>query len=65
MRLETLKKKAQKQCDDFNKKCEVGSIVVVKLDSGEKKKTITKSEAQVMSFAAVIWLERIKELKKA
>lgn len=60
MKLETMNKKAQKLCDDFNKKCPVGSAVFVELDSGEKKQTVTTSEAQVMSCSAVIWLEGIR-----
>lgn len=44
----------------FNLACPVGSPVSVRLDSGEVRDTVTRSNAQVLSgHSAVIWLEGI------
>lgn len=51
----------QAACDKFNQKFGVGDPVSVLLDSGETIKTVTTSEAQVLSgHTAVIWLSGIR-----
>ena len=53
--------KLQAACDKFNAAHQVGAAVSVELDSGEMRKTITVSEAQVLSgHTAVIWLDGIR-----
>ena len=50
----------QKQCDRFNTLYRVGQRVSVRLDSGERRITVTRSAAEVLSgHSAVIWLEGI------
>lgn len=50
----------QAACDKFNAAHQVGAAVSVELDGGEMSKTITVSEAQVLSgHSAVIWLKGI------
>ncbi|KAB8066231.1 hypothetical protein [Janthinobacterium violaceinigrum] len=50
----------QAACDKFNAAHQVGAAVSVELDSGKVRKTITVSEAQVLSgHTAVIWLDGI------
>lgn len=51
----------QAECDAFNAKLPVGASVFVKLDSvDEPFKTVTRSEAQVLSgHSAVIWLKDV------
>lgn len=50
----------QAACDKFNAAHQVGAAVSVELDGGEVRKTITVSEAQVLSgYSAVIWLKGI------
>lgn len=50
----------QAECDAFNAKATVGDAVVVRLDGGEVRETITTSEAQVLSgHSAVIWLKGV------
>lgn len=50
----------QAACDKFNAAHQVGAAVSVELDGGEMRKTITVSEAQVLSGqSAVIWLKGI------
>ena len=59
----TRKSAAQLQaaCDKFNAAHQVGAAVSVELDGGEMRKTITVSEAQVLSgHTAVIWLDGIR-----
>jgi hypothetical protein len=51
----------QKTVDAWNAKYPVGTKVVVTLDSGERKETVTRSEAEVLSgHSAVIWIEGIR-----
>lgn len=53
-------KQLQEQCDAWNRNNDVGTNVNVKMDSGEIRKTKTRSAAQVLSgHSAVIWLEGI------
>lgn len=50
----------QAACDKFNAAHQIGAAVSVELDSGEVRKTVTTSEAQVLSgHTAVIWLDGI------
>jgi hypothetical protein len=50
----------QVACDKFNAAHPVGAAVTVDLDGGEKRETVTTSEAQVLSgHSAVIWLKGI------
>jgi hypothetical protein len=52
--------KLQAACDKFNAAHQVGAAVSVELDSSEIRKTVTTSEAQVLSgHTAVIWLDGI------
>lgn len=52
--------KLQSQCDTFNEAYPVGSPVHVKMDSGELRDTVTRSNAEVLGgHSAVIWLEGI------
>jgi len=52
--------KLQAQCDAFNSKYPIGQQVFVRMDNGEQRFTITRSEAQVLSgHSAVIWLRDI------
>jgi hypothetical protein len=60
MKMETMIKNAQKKVDKFNGICDVGQDVKVKLDDGSIKETVTKSEAEVMSGTAVVWLKGIR-----
>jgi hypothetical protein len=56
----TSPKEQQKQVDEFNRKCQLGQHVNVRLDNGEVKTTTTRSEAQLMGgHTAVVWLEGI------
>ena len=51
----------QKTVDAWNAKYPVGTKVVVTLDNHERKETVTRSEAEVLSgHSAVIWLEGIR-----
>lgn len=51
---------SQKKCDDFNAEHLVGSVAYVKRDNGETIKTVTTSEAYMLSgHTAVIHLEAI------
>jgi len=59
MKIETMVKRAQERVDKFNSKCNVGDAVTVTLDDGEIRDTVTRSEAEVMSATAVIWLKGI------
>ena len=59
MKIETMIKRAQERVDKFNSKCNVGDAVTVTLDDGEIRDTVTRSEAEVMSATAVIWLKGI------
>ncbi|HEY4365879.1 MAG TPA: hypothetical protein VGN07_01485 [Steroidobacteraceae bacterium] len=53
--------KLQKQCDDWNAKWPVGSLVTCTKDSGDTVTTVTTSEAQVLSgHSAVIWMKDIR-----
>jgi hypothetical protein len=53
-------KKLQAQCDAFNAKCPIGQPVFVRMDNGDQRYTVTRSEAQVLSgHSAVIWLREI------
>jgi len=53
-------KQLQAQCDKFNSTVAVGGAVVVELDGGERRETITTSEAQVLSgHTAVVWLKGV------
>lgn len=48
------------ECELWNAKHPVGTRVVVRMDNGEKRDTVTTSVAQMLSgHAAVIWLEAI------
>lgn len=50
----------QGQCDAFNESNPVGTAVIVQLDGGENRETVTTSEAQILSgHSAVIWLKGI------
>lgn len=52
--------KLQAACDRWNAEHPVGAAVVVRLDSGEERQTVTRSTAQVLSgHSAVIWLEGV------
>ena len=51
----------QKTVDAWNAKYPAGTKVVVTLDNHERKETVTRSDAQVLSgHSAVIWLEGIR-----
>lgn len=53
-------KNPQKQCDEFNAKYKVGTKGYLHMDSGEKKPTHTRSEAQVLSgHSAVVWVNGV------
>lgn len=53
-------KQMQTQCDKFNARVPVGGPVTVLLDSGEKRETVTTSEAQVLSgHTPVVWLQGV------
>lgn len=60
MKMVTMIKNAQKRVDKFNENCNVGDVVTVKLDDGSTKETTTRSEAEVMSGTAVVWMEGIR-----
>ena len=60
MKIETMNKKAQKEVDKFNKKCEVGQTVKVTMDDGSVIETVTTAEASVMCGSAVAWLKGIR-----
>lgn len=50
----------QQQCDQFNARYPVGQRVIVRLDSGEGKDTITRGPAYVLSgHSAVIALQGV------
>lgn len=52
--------KLQAQCDRWNEKYPVGTLVCVRRDNGAVETTKTRSEAQVLSgHTPVIWLEGI------
>ena len=59
MKMMTMIKNAQKRVDKFNENCNAGDAVTVKLDDGSTKETTARSEAEVMSGTAVVWLEGI------
>lgn len=51
----------QAACDKFNASVPVGAAVLVLMDGGDVRETITTSEAQVLSgHSAVIWLDGIR-----
>lgn len=53
-------KRLQAVCDRWNAAHPVGEAVTVRLDSGEARRTVTRSTAQVLSsHSAVIWLEGV------
>lgn len=59
-RQRTKAERLQAQCDSWNEKHAIGTKVLLLKDGGEKVKTVTRSEAQVLSgHTAVIWLEGI------
>lgn len=50
----------QKQVDEWNDRVEVGDTVVVQLDSGERLRTRTRSEADILGgHSPVVWLEGV------
>jgi hypothetical protein len=50
----------QKLVDGWNEKYEVGQAVTVRMDSGELRRTRTRSRAQLLSgHTGVIWVEDI------
>lgn len=59
MRRQKQQANLQDQCDRFNAKCPVGSVVTVTDDFGEKNITRTKSEAYLMCGSAVVMLDGI------
>lgn len=55
-----MKRLTQKDCDRWNAKHQVGDAVDVRMDSGEVKRTTTRSPAEMLSgHTAVIWLNNI------
>jgi hypothetical protein len=54
------KRLTQKDCDAWNAKHPVGTVVTVRRDNGEVQVTKTRSAAEMLSgHTAVIWLEGI------
>lgn len=52
--------KLTRECDEWNAHHPVGTEVIVNMDSGEQRRTKTRSKASVLSgHSAVIWLEGI------
>lgn len=50
----------QQQVFNWNQKHGLGTPVIVTMDSGEERKTVTRSRAEILSgHSAVIWLEGI------
>lgn len=48
----------QRQVDAFNARYPVGQPVILQRDTGEQLRTVTRSEAQILSgHSAVIWVE--------
>ncbi|MEK7342472.1 MAG: hypothetical protein AABZ73_01470 [Pseudomonadota bacterium] len=50
----------QRQVDAFNARYSVGQPVILQRDTGEPLRTVTRSEAQILSgHSAVIWVEGV------
>jgi hypothetical protein len=50
----------QRDCDQFNAACPVGSVVNVRKDDGSTLETTTRSAAEVLSGRTpVVWLDGI------
>lgn len=50
----------QKRCDDFNAKCPLGTKGWLRMYSGERRFTYTRSKAQVLGGSiVVIWLDGV------
>jgi len=53
-------RKLRAECARFNAKCPVGGAVICDMDGGERRETVTVSEAQVLSgHTAVVWMAGI------